>query len=109
MQRIKKKVFELCNNENVDHGSEIIIPLPAAVNVLVHTIDNHHDELSPQRKKQIKVLNEFSKQMGINRITAKEVIIPLQQSANPIRYTFPNGNIRSTLSEDKIKQPFPLI
>ena len=107
----QKKVFELCNNENVDHGSEIIIPLPAAVNVLVHTIDNHHDELSPQRKKQIKVLNEFSKQMGINRITAKEVIIPLHQSINsskePIRYIFPNGNIHSSLSEVYIKQPFP--
>ena len=105
----QQRVFELCNTQP-DYGSELIIPLPTAVNVVVHTIDNTQT-LSPRRAKQIEVLNEYSQQMGINRITANEVIIPLQQSAgsnkDPIRYTFPNGNIHSTLSEVTIKQQFP--
>ena len=75
----QQRVFELCNTQP-DYGSELIIPLPTAVNVVVHTIDNTQT-LSPRRAKQIEVLNEYSQQMGINRITANEVIIPLQQSA----------------------------
>ena len=108
----RQNVFEMCNNNSrhkLPYGSELIIPKPTAVNVIVDGVHSKKNK-SAKRSKQYDVLINISHQMGINRTTCKDVIIPLTSSTTskaPLRYTFTLPGSPPSTCFVNIKQPFP--
>ena len=108
----KKTVLDMCKTPGLKYGSEIIIPTPAFVNIIVHENDDSQDsEISVKKQTQKDILLEFSQQMGIDkRPTSKQIIIPLTASKKgkeAIRYSFQPYEDSNNLCQLRVKQIFP--